>query len=146
MIGTHADERNYDPLKVITKLKQDLTNLDKFCNILPEGFHTTKNVNLIEVICINGNFISVNNIIMLPLENFPLFHEIIHIIIFDEKIFVITKKFKNVYYDMNVNAFEVMSDEQQWTLVNVEYLYNCIVTHKITTNDGKQYIIKNWFQ
>lgn len=83
---------------------------------------------------------------MLPLENFPLFHEIIHIIIFDEKIFVITKKFKNVYYDMNVNAFEVMSDEQQWTLVNVEYLYNCIVTHKITTNDGKQYIIKNWFQ
>lgn len=103
------------------------------------------NVNLIEVICINGNFISVNDIIMLPSENCSLFYNIIYMIIYEKQIFIITEEFLDVYYDMTVNAFEVITNKKKLNVLTLECMYGCIVTHKVVTHEGKEFIIKNWF-
>lgn len=83
---------------------------------------------------------------MVPSEDGPLFY-IVHSILVNnnENVTFILKWLSDVFFNNHMDAYEVITHTIEWKCMLKEQLYGCIVTNRVRVNNGKEFIVKNWF-
>lgn len=102
-------------------------------------------VDVVNNIKIHGNHINSNSIVMVPSEECPLFYMVQKIIIKNTNMIIVAQFLPDVYLDIELNAFEMITDRFQWKILDKNELNSCVVTHKVQIHNGCQYLVRNWF-
>lgn len=146
MIQDDSILRIYDPDSIKIQLKKNLSEIDELFNVsnLPEHLKTREEFATVRCIDVDGTTISINDALMLPSEEGPLFYEIKMIIVNEDEVIIVSKWLYDVYYDIMLNAYKIMSELYSYKILDISDLYSCQVTHRVQICNGCAYIVKNW--
>lgn len=123
----------------------ELQKVTEYKDLLPLEMQKESIVTRAKKIIIGGQEITNKILLMVPSDNGPLFIRVKEILFTqNNKILIIGKLLLDIYFDEDLQGFEVFSQTYEWRMFTEIELFYCQVTHMTKIIGGKLYIVKCW--